>query len=388
VQLDPNFAVAWARLSRADAQYYFGRWDASSAGRGDAAKRALENAQRLDPDSPETFLAFGYCQYRVLRDYEAAKTTFGRVSKMLRNSSEGARGLGEVLRREGHWDESIAYFEQALVLDPRNADLLEIGADTYGFLRQFPAALKLYDRRLDIMPDDPVAVMSKAWIYQAEGNLHEAGKLLNNVSAQTDSPEILAVKIAQLRLERNFREATRLLQSPLAQFHSGAWYYPPLSVSLAFTQRLAGDLAGSKVTAEQMRNTLKEPFKDQPDNEYLAAALSQAYAMLGEKDSAIKAAEQAIMLLPSAEDRQWGPGLEENLALIEAAVGENSRAIKTLTQLLHMPYNSYIYGEHPITPALLRLDPIWDPLRSDPRFQELCQDTVDKSIAAQKAATR
>src|SRR5262249_26199854 len=102
VQLDPNFAVAWARLSRADAKCYFGRWDPRSAGYGDAAKRALENAQRLDPDSPETLLAFGYCQYRVLRDYEAAKTTFGRVSKMLRNSSEGARGHGEHLRRQGH----------------------------------------------------------------------------------------------------------------------------------------------------------------------------------------------------------------------------------------------------------------------------------------------
>jgi len=123
-----------------------------------------------------------------------------------------------------------------------------------------------------------------------------------------------------------------------------------------------------------MRNTLKELFRDQPDDEYLAAGLSQAYAALGEKDSALKAAEQAIMLLPSAKDRQWGPGLEENLALIEATVGENSRAIKTLTQLLHVPYNSYIYGEHPITPALLRLDPLWDPLRSDPAFQKLCEE--------------
>jgi tetratricopeptide (TPR) repeat protein len=256
--------------------------------------------------------------------------------------------------------------------------LLMDAAETYAYLRQFPAALKLYDRVLDITPNDPDAVVSKAWIYLEEGNLHEAAKLLNNVSAQTDSPDILAIKITQLRLERNFREAIRFLQSRLAQFHSDARYFPTLSVTLAFTQRLAGDVADSKVTAEQMRNTLKELFRDQPDNEYFAASLSQAYAVLGEKDAALKAAEQAIMLLPSAKDRMWGPGLEENLALVEATLGENSRAIETLTQLLHTPYNSYIYGPGPITPALLRLDPLWDPLRSDPAFQKLCEEKQPK----------
>ena len=124
VQLDPNFAIAWARLSREDARYYFGHWDPSSARRGDAAKRALENAQRLEPNSSDTLLALGYYQYWVLRDYGAAKTTFGRVSDMLPGSSEVPHALAFVTRREGHWDQSVAYFEQALTLDPRNVELL------------------------------------------------------------------------------------------------------------------------------------------------------------------------------------------------------------------------------------------------------------------------
>ena len=124
VQLDPNFALAWARLSRADALLYFNRVDATTAARGDAAKRALENAQKLEPNSPETLLALGYYQYWVLRDYGAAKTTFERVSKMLPGNSEVPYALGLVTRREGHWDQSIAYFEQALALDPRNVELL------------------------------------------------------------------------------------------------------------------------------------------------------------------------------------------------------------------------------------------------------------------------
>jgi predicted Zn-dependent protease len=137
---------------------------------------------------------------------------------------------------------------------------------------------------------------------------------------------------------------------------------------LAFAQRLAGDTAGAKVTAEKARNTLEQLYRDQPDSQELAASLSQAYAALGEKDSALKTGERAIMLLPRAKDAVDGPVMEENLALIQTICGENSRAISTLTQLLQTPYNGSI------TPALLRLDPIWDPLRADPAFQKLCEE--------------
>src|SRR4030095_2622835 len=147
VQLDPNFALAWARLSRANALVYF-NW--REAVRRDAAKRALENAQKLEPNSPETLLTLGYYQYWVLRDYGPAKTTFERVSKMLPGNSEVPRAIGLIARRQGNWVQSIAYYEQALVLDPRNIELLMDAAWTYTMLRQFPGALKLYDRALDI----------------------------------------------------------------------------------------------------------------------------------------------------------------------------------------------------------------------------------------------
>ena len=145
VQLDPKFAIAWARLSRVDSEIYSSRFDASSAARPDAAKRALENAQKLEPNSSETLLALGYYQYLVLRDYALAKTTFGRVGKMLPSNSEVAVALARVTRSEGHWDESVAYFEQALALDPRNVELLIGAASNYAMLRQFPAAVRLYD---------------------------------------------------------------------------------------------------------------------------------------------------------------------------------------------------------------------------------------------------
>ena len=213
VQLDPNFALAWARLSRADALLYFNRIDTTTAARGDAAKRALENAQKLEPNSPETLLALGYYQYRVLRDYGAAKTTFGRVSKVLPGSSDVSYALALIARREGHWDESIAYFEQALALDPRNLELLMDVASTYAMLRQFPTALKLYDRALDITPNDPDVMAAKASIYLAQGNLQEAARFLSEINEQTPAGEAFDIKITQLRLERNYGEAVRLLTS-------------------------------------------------------------------------------------------------------------------------------------------------------------------------------
>jgi tetratricopeptide (TPR) repeat protein len=375
VHLDPNFALAWARLSRADAQLYFWRFDTNSAVLQNAAERALEAAQKLEPDSPETLLALGYFQFHVLRDYGQAKATFALVRKMLPGSSEVPKALGYVVRREGHWDQSVAYFEQALALDPRNVLLIIDAAAPYAELRQFPAALKLYDQALDILPGEPSIMALKASIYQAEGNLQEAAKLLQDVNTQTNSADTFTTKVTQLRLERNYGEAIRLLQGRLAQFHFDSQYAKAVcQVSLALTQGLAGDVAGAKVTAQQTLNTLERLCKDQSGNEFFAAALSQAYAMAGEKDSALKAAEQAIVLLPSAKDRVWGPGFEENLALIQTIIGENSRTILTLTRLLQTPYDSWLYSPAAITPALLRLDPFWDPLRGDPAFQKLCEE--------------
>jgi tetratricopeptide (TPR) repeat protein len=375
VELDPNFALAWARLSRADARLYFNRFaDDSFAARNDAAKRALDNAQRLDPKSPETLLALGYYQYHVLYDYGAAKITFERISKMLPGSSEVLRALGLVARRDGHWDQSIDYFERALTLDPRNLTLLINTAETYTMLRQFPTALKLYDRALDITPNDPDTMAFKSAVYQAQGNLQEAATFLSEINEQTPNQTTFYIKITQLRLERNYNEAIRLLQVRLAQFHSTQYWKGFDQMALAFTQRLAGDTAGAKVTAEQSRNTLEQLYRDQPDNAYLAQMVSAVYAAMGEKDSALKVAEHGIMLLPRVKDQVDGPSLEETMALIQMIFGENSRTISTLTRLLQTPHCSWLYATTPITPALLRLDPIWDPLRADPAFKKLCEE--------------
>jgi len=374
VQLDPNFALAWARLSFAHALLYFNRGDATAA-RRDAAKGALENAQKLQPNTPETLLITGYYQYWVLHDYGLAKATFERVSKGFPGSSDVLYALGAVTRREGLWDESVAYWERGLALDPQNTALLIEVAWTYAALRQFPTALKLYDRALDILPDELSLMALKASIYQAQGNLQESAKLLVQVNAQTNSDMAVRIKLAQFRLERNQTEAIRFNQPLEARLHFAFGIEKGIKQGgLALIQRVAGDTAAAKAAAEQASNTLEPLSKDQPDNAFVPAALAVDYAILDEKSSALNEAQRAITLVPSSKDRLSGPGFEENLALVEMIIGENSRAISTLTRLLQTPYGGWLYNPAPITPALLRLDPIWDPLRADPAFQKLCEE--------------
>ena len=368
VQLDPAFALAWARLSRANAQLYFSGLDTTSA-RRDATERALNTAQKLQPNSPETLLAQAYYQYWVLRDYELAKATFGRVRELLPGSSEVPAALALIARRQGHWDESVAYWEQTLALDPRNTRWLAIAAETYSMLRQFPAALKTYDRVLDIVPNDPDTVASEAKIYQAEGNLEQAGKLLAGVNAQTPSFNSFVAKMNQLLLERHFDEAIRLIQSRLTESRDLSdieRLFNPFFLVVA--QECAGDIAGARATAQQLLPEIETLCQKAPDNPNFAAALSFIHAVLGEKDAAIKEAERAITLLPSAKDAVDGPKYEEQLASVEAMVGDKNRAIQRLQHLLEIPYTNFL------TPALLRLDPQWDPLRGDPRFQKLCEE--------------
>src|SRR5436190_6959583 len=363
VRFDPNFALAWARLSGVHALLYSNRRDTTAA-RRDAAKEALENAQKLQPNTPETLLFTGYYQYWVLQDYALAKATFERASKKLPGNSEVLYALAAIARSEGHWDESVAYWERGLALNPRNTALLTEVAFTYAALRQFPKSEKLYDRALDILPNELSLMALKASIYQAEGNLQEAAKLLVQVNAQTNSEVAVRIKLTQLRFERN-PEAIQWVQTRQTRlpFTSGI-EKGSKQVGLALAYHVAGDTAHARDDAEQARSTLESLKNDQPENAFVAAALAIAYAALDEKDSALNEAQRAITLLPSNKNRLSGPAFEENLALVEMIIGENSRAIATLTRLLQTQYGGWLYSPTPITSALLSLDPLWYHLRS------------------------
>jgi len=214
----------------------------------------------------------------------------------------------------------------------------------------------------------------EAGVYQGQGNLEQAAEFLSGVNEQTPFDNAFFVKVTQLRLERNHTEAIRLLEARLAHFQFASEIYKGTAqVYLAIAQRLAGDMAGAKVSAEQARNTLEPLCKRQPDNSNFAEWLALAYALLGDKQLALKEAERATTLLPSTKDAVDGPGTEENLALVQTIFDEKERAIATLRRLVQTPFQSQLYGPMSLTSGYLRLDPLWDPLRPDPAFQKLCQ---------------
>ena len=369
VQLDPDFAIAWTRLSRMYSWLY-----SSFGDRLGDAKGALERAQKLQPNAPETLLALANYQNDELRDYKHARETFFRVAKLLPGNSEVPVSLASIARRAGQWDKVTDYSEQALVLDPRNPELLLRVAFNYGDQRQFEKARSLLDRALQIRPDDVEIKAANAAMYQAQEKLTEADKYLSDVTAMTPSYEAVGAKVTQLRLEGKNDEAVQLLKTRVARLEFGSEVEETVfGYFLAFAQDVAGDKAAAQATAAQTRDRLVRLTGEQPDNDWLAVVLSQIYAIVGDKAAAWKEAERVKTITSSLSDAAIEPFADENMAVVATLSGEKSRAIELLSHLAHISYSGWLYG-YPVTPAALRLDPIWDPLRSEPAFQKLCQD--------------
>ena len=372
VGLDANFALAWARLSYAHSGLFFGL--DGSATRRNAARSTLDNALRLQPDLLETQLAEGYYHYLVERDYERARRLFEQIRARAPNNSEAPRVLAQIARRQGRLDESLARFHDAIELDPRNLRTLSLFSDTHIALRQFPAALKLVDRALDIAPENTDALVRKANIYQALGQLEQAGAVVAKIRIDPGDSGSYDVLAAQLLYQHRYAEGIAQLQSLLDKASASlAFDRARLLLWLGEFQRLSGDPAKARLSYLQTRSFLEAALRAQPDNAGLVSGLAVMDARLGERELAIKEAERSIELLPASKDALAGPALEQNRAIVLAVFGDKASAIAALQHLLTIPY---LPNGTPITPALLRLDPIWDSLRGDPRFEKLCQEPV------------
>jgi TolB-like protein/Tfp pilus assembly protein PilF len=375
VRLDPKFALSWALLSFVEARGYRTAFLQPTVALREEARQAAEIALALQPKLGEAVVAKGFYHYACLRDYDTALRYFEQARPLLPNSSRIPESLAYVTRKQGQWDRSESYFNEAERLDPRNVSLLTQHALSYKDRRLFPEALRKLEQILNITPDDLDTIIEKAAIAQVQGDLPHASALLASLQPQANDPNGLETQIYQAILERHPAPIIARLKDMLAKPDPALGSTNgELRFWLGWALELSGDHTAARESWKEARHELESFLKEQPEDHILLGNLALTDAGLGDRVAAFRLAEQAMAAVPVEKDAVSGPTAIEILARVAAQLGEADRAIAVLQKLMTTPYSGALGPGAPLTPALLRLDPMFDPLRGDPRFQELCKD--------------
>ena len=367
IQLDPKFALAFARWSQLESWlvHSFER----TAERRQRARTLAQQALQLQPDLPEAHLAMGFSLYYGDNDFEGALKEFEIAQRGLPNEAEGYLALGSIQRRMGKWPESNASLEKAAILNPKDSWVLQNLALSYATLRDFGAANKTIDRGLKISPDNLGLWEIKAKLAVAEkGDLSVSEKAFQAAKSIPMNDEtklrIAGGRVDVFLLERKYQEALQEAESlsdgllaGIPQALCGKYYL------VGFARKALHDEAGARAALLKAKDLVEVLLKQSSDSPDLHIQLAKVLAYLGEKDAALTEARRATEILPESKDAFGGPEITEGVAEVYATVGENARAIELLEGLLSRP--------SPVTVALLKLSPAWDPLRKDPRFQAL-----------------
>ena len=371
VQLDPRFATAWARLGVVRSYLYFNGID-PELNNADTVRESAERAMAIAPEAGESWLAEGAYRYRVARKFESALAAFEEARKRLPNDSTIYRYLGVIQRRLGRWQEAEASYKKALELDPRDVALLnDMGSTFYAYLRRFDEARALTDQALAIAPDSPPDRATKAGLFQAEGRLEEARRELARIPEDASDEFVIVARVQQAIYERDYDNAIKFIEAKLNSIPASQqfdFYTKQFLVNLGFCQEWAGRPDKARTAFARAVQAIKPTSNTVvgADAGGLPMILALAYAGLGEKEKALNQAQQALK--DYADDQVSEPQAEYTLAQIQARFGDKDTAIAALPHLLQVPAG--------LTKANLKLDPLWDPLRSDPRFQKLSEETT------------
>ncbi len=367
VELDPKFALAIARYSQLES-WIVHTFERTTERRQKARALALR-ALQLQPDLPEAHLAMGFSLYYGDNDFEGALKEFEIAQRDLPNEAEGYLALGSIQRRMGKWPESNASLEKAASLDPKDSWVLQNLALSYQTLRDFDAANKTIDRGLKVNPDgfglweikSKLAIAEKGDLSVAERAFQAVKSIpMNNEEKLRIAGGRLDVFLLERKYQEALQEAEGLSDGILAGIPAalcGKYYL------VGFARKALHDEAGARAALLKAKDLVEAQLKQSPDSPDLRIQLAKVLAYLGEKDAALTEAQRATEILPESKDAFGGPEITEGAAEVCAIVGENARAIELLDGLLGRP--------SPVTVPLLKLSPMWDPLRKDPRFQAL-----------------
>ena len=369
IKLDPNFAAAFACLSTVESWAYH-TFDPTPA-RRERARVAADQALRLQPDLPEGHLALGFCYYYGDRDYGRALAEFEIAKRGLPNEAQAFMAIGAIQRRQGKWSESTTNFEKSVALDPKNVGSLYNLGFSYLAQGNFETADKIFDRALAASPESFSAralkgVVAIFW----KGDVQAAENQLSLAPARDAGGLVTSTKAWVLILGRKFSEALQEIQQfprEILDTHSGR---RPKAFFEGLIYHYTGDEAKAQTAFERARVVTEQLVRESPGDAPLHALLGEILAALGQKEAAISEGKRATELLPESQDAYDGPQITLALASIYACTGENDKALPLLDHLLQTPNG--------ITVPLLKLDPVWDPLRKDPRFQALIDKYTTK----------
>jgi serine/threonine protein kinase/tetratricopeptide (TPR) repeat protein len=362
VELDPEFANAWAQLAAARSSFTTHCSDRSDQSIA-AVKQALDRAVELDPDSWPVLLAQARFAMQIERDYDRAFQFLDIADRNQVGDASLAQSKATVLRRQGRWSEAIREFKRSFELDPRNSQTAMQIASAYMYVRSYSHAIEYFNRAIALSPNDAVSFMRKAWTWWLwKGDLKEAEDTLA-VFPGSENDLIVWAWFSQLVYTKNYQEALDRLADYSADWINTEMEYQPKTLLAAKAYVLAGDQELARTSFSTASAMIEAELQNSPDNAKLHRALSLAYAGLGRKDEAIHHATFAVAISPIEEHPYFGETNIRNLALVYALVGELDEAVETLERLLSLPSL--------ISIPMLELDPDWLQVRSHPAFQDL-----------------
>jgi TolB-like protein/Flp pilus assembly protein TadD len=372
IKLDPNFALAFAGLSMVESWAYHS-FEPIPA-RREKARLNADEALRLQPDLPEGHLALGFSYYYGDRDYERALAEFDIARRGLPNDAQAYLAIGSIQRRQGKWTESTANLEKAATLDPKNTNLLINLCYSYMALRNFETAGKMLDRIIASSPQSFQARALKGFMAVLwKGDLSAAKKVFSSVPPENDESGLTTWARAWiLTLERKFPEALQVLE----RFRGETMYTTttapcPKAFAEGLIHLLQGDKTKARAEFEIAREISEKLLREAPGDAARHAQHGLILATLGQKQEAVAEGKRAVELLPESQDALDGPQCTSALAQIYACTGEFDEAFRLLDHLFAVPNN--------LTIPMFKLDPVWDPLRKDPRYQALIDKYSTKS---------